>query len=117
MNKWYLSLGFSETQWPYVRFWLFAVIVSEIILLSANKRLFEAYLFIGSLFLIGLLLRVVGLYPGQWEPIILDFSAVLIAVCFAFLGRLFLDSSFRFILVLCTSLIIVPHLIFIAFRK
>jgi len=82
-----------------------------------NRYLFEIYMVIAALFLGGFLLRVVKLYPGESEPLILDFSAVVLAVGFALAARSLDESGWRFLLILCSSPIIVPHFIYIALKK
>jgi len=112
--KGYEGCGITDSQWPYYRLWLWATLVAEAIMLLFHHHLFLIYLIIASLFLGGLLLRVFKLYPGQWEPLILDFSAVVIAFFFAFLAWSFKDFFWRFLLIFCSSAIIWPHFLYIA---
>jgi len=108
---------FSKTQWPYLRFWLTAVVLAEGIMLIFSHDLFLLYLFIGIVFAGGFLLRVFRLYPGQPEPFILDGSAIVIAVLLAFASRGLGGSAWRFALILCSSVIILPHLVYILKEK
>jgi len=114
MSEWYCQFGVTKSQWRYYRFWLIALLLAEGTMLCANKHLFEIYLVIALLFLCGFILRVLRLYPGESEPLILDCSAVVLALGYAFLGFAIKDSIWRFLLILCSSTIIMPHLIFIA---
>ena len=86
-------------------------------MLVFNYFLFKIYMAIAVLFFGGFLLRVLRLYPGKREPLILDFSAVMLAVGFALIARTLDESHWRFLLILCSSLIIVPHFIYIALEK
>ena len=110
-------LGISPTQWPYIRFWVSAIFVTEGIMLMFNTYLPELFALIVFLFLVGFLLRVLHLYPGQWEPLILDASAVGMALLYTCLASLCEHSPWRFLLILTTSVIIVPHFIYIFFHK
>jgi len=107
----------SETQWPYFKHWLILIGIAEGLMLILNKSLFEIYLLIAVVFLIGFTLRVFQLYPGQGEPLILDLSAAIIAIGFAYGGQWLIDSFWRFILILCSSIMIIPHFIYIAQEK
>ncbi len=78
-----------------------------------NRHLTVGYLVIVLLFLGGFILRLLNLYPGRPEPLILDFSGILIALGFAYLANTLGLSSLRFLLIFTSSLIIVPHIIYI----
>ena len=112
-----MYFGLSESQWRYVRHWFILIIGAEILMMIFNQFLFEAYAIVGALFAGGFLLRILKLYPGEWEPLILDFSAVILAICYAILAKILGPSIFRFVLILCSSGIIVPHFIFIYREK
>jgi len=116
-TKWYSSLGISDSQWPYYRFWLWAIFLVEALILILNQYLFEIYIAIALLFFGGFTLRIMHLYPGQEEPLTLDLSAVIIAICYAVLGRFLILSPWRFLLILCSSVIIIPHFIYISLEK
>jgi len=107
----------TESQWPYFKFWLFSLLAAESIMLILNGMLFEIYIIIAVLFLCGFLLRIFHLYPGQKEPLILDLSAVIMAVLYSLLAERVGESLWRFLLILSSSLIIFPHLVYIAREK
>ena len=109
--------GISQSQWGYYRHWLILVVGVEAVMLVLNTRLFEIYGIIAGLFAVGFLLRCLHVYPGEEEPLILDFSAVVLAVGYACLARWLGESAWRFLLILCSSGIIVPHFIYIAREK
>jgi len=82
-----------------------------------NKYLIFIYATISSLFFLGFFLRILNLYPGEKEPIILDGLAVLIGIIFIFLSHLFIHQKLKFILILSSFLIVLPHLIYIVIKK
>lgn len=106
-----------ESQWYYYRHWLKIALTAEAVMLVFNHSLFEIYCLIAVLFLIGFLLRILGLYPGQREPFILDFSAVVLSLVYSFLARWLGDCGWRFLLIFCSSGILIPHFIYIAWEK
>ena len=103
----------TSHQWAYIRQWVTLVIVAECIMLIYNRHLPTAYMIIAALFLGGFIPRIAHLYPGKPEPLILDLSAVLIALLFAYASNKLGMSSMRFLLILVSSLIIMPHIIYI----
>ena len=110
-------LNIKVSQWQYYRHWLILVFITEVLMLVFNGFLAEIYILIAVLFLGGFVLRLLRLYPGEAEPLYLDLSAVVLAGLFSFLAALWLDSNLRFMLILCSSVIIVPHFVFIAQNK
>ena len=86
-------------------------------MLILNQKLFEIYVLIAFLFLCGFTLRVFKLYPGKDEPLILDFSAVVLTIGFALCGRALSGYAWRFVLIFSSSLIVLPHFIYIAREK
>ena len=117
MVPWYESFGITPSQGRYYRFWLCALLFTEGLMLIFNKHLFFIYLVIAVLFLGGFLLRLFHLYPGDHEPLFLDFFAFVAAVCFAFVGECLVGSLWRYLLILCSSVILIPHFIFITQHK
>jgi len=109
--------GISPTQWPYYRFWFAVLMIAEGLMLLLNNDLFVIYMMIALLFFGGFLLRALKIYQGQGEPLILDFSAVIFAIGFAYAGEALRGSPWRFLLILCSSIIIFPHFIYIAQEK
>lgn len=86
-------------------------------MLLYSKYLVIFYLVIAGLFLIGFILRKLKLYPGKPEPIMLDASAVFIAVLFAYCAYLSVIPQARLVLTLMSSAIVLPHLVHIVSNK
>jgi len=108
---------FTRTKKSLIIYWVTLVIIAEIIMLFLNRYLSVIYLIIAGMFLIGFLLRILRLYPGKYEPLILDFSAILISFLFAYIAEVFRLSNGRFVVILFSSLIILPHLAYIISNK
>ena len=103
----------KKTQWLYLRYWIILVVIAEAIMFIFNQDLDTIYLIIAWAFCIGLILRILKFYPGKREPFILDFLGLIIGFIFAYMARLLALSNFRFLLILFSSLIVMPHLIYI----
>ena len=101
----------------HIIFWVVTIVIAESIMLLLNRYLSILYVIIVVLFFGGFALRVLHLYPGKKEPLILDFSAVVISLLFAYAGEIFKMSPLRFLLILTSSLIILPHLIYIISKE
>ena len=86
-------------------------------MLVRNHELVFFYRLIAVLFFGGWLLRVFRLYPGQSEPLILDFSGAVLAAGFSLMAAWLGSSVWRFLLIPCSSVIIIPHLIYIYQEK
>ncbi len=110
-------LNMTPSQWPYYRLWLVVILVAETLMLIYNHQLFTIYLLIALAFTAGFLLRILKIYPGQPEPLILDLSAVLIGLLYAVLSVGLGQSGWRFFLILTSSIILGPHFVFIARTK
>lgn len=108
---------FTKNQWSYIAHWIILVIIAEVLMLIFNRYLSSIYLIIACLFLVGFCLRLLKLYPGKEEPIILDSSAVIISILFAYISNILQQTNLRFILIFISSLIILPHLIYIINKK
>ncbi len=117
LPTWYISLGITSSQWRYYRFWLCAILITEGLMFVFNRHLVLIYFIIALLFGAGFLLRVSHLYPGQNEPLILDFFAVCIAFLLGWGAHILNDSPWRFLMILCSSIIIWPHFVYIAREK
>jgi len=113
----FLFFDIKESQRPYVRHWLIILLMAETFMLIFNHFLYEIYLVIAFLFFCGFLLRMLKLYPGQSEPLILDFSAVVISLGYAWIAQWVGLSLWRFLLIFCSSAIIMPHFVFILREK
>lgn len=107
-------LNVSESQWRYYRHWLIFIVAGELIMLIFNHHLWEIYLGVAALFFIGFLLRLLRWYPGQLEPLILDLSAVALAIGLAMVARALGESAWRYLLIFTSSGIIFPHFVYIA---
>ncbi|MGD9014697.1 MAG: hypothetical protein PVI33_01555 [Candidatus Omnitrophota bacterium] len=103
----------TKQQWSYIKFWLVVVIIAEVIMFLLNEYLVMLYLVIAVFFLCGFILRILNLYPGKKEPHLLDSSAVVIALLFAYVSAMLKISNMRFLLILTSSIIILPHLKYI----
>jgi len=112
-----MAFDIPQSQWRYYRHWLILIIGVEALMLVLSGYLFEIYVSIAFVFLCGFALRAFKLYPGQPEPLILDLSAVFIALVFAFAARALGPVAWRFLLIFCSSLIVVPHFVYIAHEK
>lgn len=86
-------------------------------MLIFNHHLMHLYGGIMVLFAGGLLLRMLKFYPGETEPLILDASAVLIAGLYGFLAFVGQDSGWRFVLILTSSAVVMPHFVYIYHEK
>ena len=103
----------KKNQWKSIRKWIIAVLIVEILMLFLNRYLPVLYLTVSILFLGGLCLRLLRIYPGKAEPLILDASAALIALAYAGVSVALETANLRFLLVLTSSVIILPHLAYI----
>ena len=103
----------TERQRSHLLFWIIAVLISEAIMCVFSRYLEGLYALIALLFLGGVILRATHLYPGKREPLMLDSSGVVIALIFALCAHIFTMSYLRFVLILFSSCIVVPHLIYI----
>ena len=109
--------GLNKNQRGYIKHWLILIIIAEGFLLIFNKYLPILYLLITLLFLGGWILRLLNLYPGKSEPLILDISGACIGLVFFYLTTVFKLSNVRFLLIFVSSVIILPHLFFILANK
>lgn len=113
MEKYPFSEIFTENQWRYIKLWLVTIILAEAAMFVLNEHLPAIYLAISAVFFVGVTLRVLGLYPGSKEPLVLDASAVLIALIMSCIAKLLGSSGWRFLLILTSSVIVMPHLLYI----
>lgn len=114
-HNWYMNL--TKIQMRYLKHWLKITLIAELIMLIFNRHLPVIYLAIAGLFLGGFCLRVLKRYPGEPEPLILDFSGVLITLIYGFCALGLGMSGFRYLLILTSSLVIIPHIAFIILKK
>ncbi len=117
MNQYYLTSMLTPGQWRYVKFWIIVILLAEMLMLFLNERLPFLYCLIAAAFSCSLILRVIRVYPGKEEPLILDASAAGIALLWGFMARVADGSGWRFFLIFTSSMIILPHLIYIAGKR
>lgn len=108
-----LLFMFGKKKSAYIKHWIKLIIISEAALLIFNHNLTIGYLVIAVLFFIGFLLRILKMYPGGEEPLALDISACLISALFIGIVHLLNGSNWRFLVILLSSLIVLPHFIYI----
>ncbi|GEM_PF-2080014 len=107
----------SKVQLRYFYFWFTAVLGGEFIMIIFNSKLPQIYLLIAIAFGVGLVLRLLRIYPGKPEPTILDLSAVVLSLGFSCLAKVLGVSKFRFLLIFISSIIVLPHLIYILLNE
>ena len=110
---WNNILRVDKGPWPYCRLWLILTVIAETLMLIFNHHLVVFYRIIALLFSGGFLLRLFKVYPGQPEPLILDLSAVLIAAVYAYVAEWLGVSPWRFLLIVTSSAIILPHIFYV----
>ena len=91
--------------------------IAESIMLFLNRHLPYIYAVIAILFFIGLCLRILDIYPGKKEPLFLDASAAVMAAALSWLSKTMQWSNIRFFLIVCSSVIILPHILYILQKK
>ncbi|MCM8763555.1 MAG: hypothetical protein NC927_00480 [Candidatus Omnitrophica bacterium] len=107
----------TRRQRSFLRFWISTIIISKGILFLLNRYLILLYAIISFLFFLGFSLRILNLYPGEKEPLILDGLAVLIGILFVFLAGVFASTKLRFLLIALSFFIVLPHLVYIVKDK
>jgi hypothetical membrane protein len=107
----------TKSQWAHLKHWFVLLVFAEGLMLLLSRYLSIIYLFIGGLFLLALLLRLLGIYPGKKEPLVLDSSAVLIALILAYVSRALQLQRARYMLIFVSSIIILPHLLYILSKR
>jgi len=107
----------TSIQWRYIKKWIIAIVAAEVIMLVLNGFLPMLYVTVAVLFFAGFILRVLRIYPGEDEPLVLDASAVIIALLLAYFAAGQRYSAWRFLLIFFSSVIIVPHLVYIVTDK
>lgn len=103
----------SDNQFRTLLMWFLCILAVEIIMLIFNKKLPLIYAVIGGVFLVGFLLRLLNIYPGKSEPVILDLLAFFIAFIMGGAAYTLNNSPFRYLLIFISSLIVIPHIIYI----
>ena len=103
----------AKEKYRLIAFWAVMTLAAEAVMVLFRSRLFLIYIIIAALFLGGFTLRVLHLYPGKKEPLILDSSALVLAFGFALTSYFFKAAHTRLFLISISSLIIIPHLIYI----
>jgi hypothetical protein len=98
--------------------WLVIILVVEVLLFFFPFLAWKAFLALGVAFLMGFLLRVLGSYPGKYEPPILDLlSGALALICgvWCFVaGKT--DVAVRLFILVAPPFALVPHFVYIICR-
>lgn len=94
-------------------YWLSLVAAAEVVMLLLKGQLTIIYLIVAGLFFIGLGLRILNIYPGRKEPLMLDLSAVAISLLYAFFSTVAAEVLYTYLLIFTSSVIILPHLVYI----
>jgi len=111
---WFRNIWRSrQGPWPYLRHWLALVLPVEILMFIFNRYLPIIYVGVALLFTGGFLLRLLKVYPGKPEPLILDLSGILIAIIYGLTAQAVGLSPWRFLLIITSSAIILPHIFYI----
>lgn len=108
-------LELSRGQRNHLLKWLVIILTMEVILFFFPVLAWKAFLTLGMAFLIGFLLRVLGFYPGKYEPPILDLlSGALAFMCaigsFAAKNSPLISGLF---IVLAPPFALIPHFVYI----
>lgn len=98
--------------------WLIIVMIIELFLFLIPIKLWLGFVLIGIAFMGGFLLRLFKIYPGEREPLVVDFSTALIA----FLASYFISLIEGFLILLVSKIftpfiILIPHFVYIANNK
>ena len=108
----------SRIQRNHLLKWLAIIVVVEAILFFFPFLAWKALLALGIAFWVGFLLRALGIYPGKYEPLILDLlSGALALICgvWCFVaGKT--DGIVRLFILLAPPFALIPHFVYIIYR-
>ena len=107
----------TKNQKGYIKHWTVIIFIAICLLFASRGYLSIAYSIAAALFFIGLSLRLLNLYPGKREPLILDLSAVLIAALLVVISDKAGGSVNIAILISMSPVIILPHIFYIVLKK
>lgn len=108
-------LKLSRIQRNHLLKWLIIIMIMEAFLLFFPPLAWKALLALGVAFLIGLLLRFLGVYPGKYEPLVLDLLSGALAImcgigCFAARNS---PLAVGFFIILAPPFALIPHFVYI----
>ena len=108
----------SRIQKNFLLRWLGTILIVELFLFLFPLLAWKVFLAVGVAFLIGFLLRVLNLYPGKYEPPILDLLSGALALicglgCFI-AGKT--DVIVRLFILLAPPFALTPHFLYIIHR-
>ena len=111
-------LQLSRIQRNHLLKWLVIILAVEVLLFFFPFLAWKAFLTLGIAFWVGFLLRVLGVYPGKYEPLILDLLSGALALiggvwCFV-AGKT--DVIVRLFILLAPPFALVPHFVYIICR-
>ena len=91
------------------------MLLAEVILLRTQFPAYLLFLLVGAGFLGGIVLRILKIYPGEDEPLLLDIVSFLLASLFSLLLTLTspTHSSYLIYKYAFPPVLILPHLIYI----
>ncbi len=107
----------KSSQWPYYRLWFIVTVVAECAMLLFHQSLTLIYTAIAAAFLGAALLRWLRIYPGEEEPLFCDLGGAFIACGYAGVAFCLRASHGRFLEIMMSSGILIPHFIYIAREK
>ena len=94
--------------------WLLIIIVMELFLIFLPIWFWLKLFIIGTAFFIGFLLRILGKYPGEYEPPVIDILTAIIAYLSIVFFIYIKDRPFHLAAaVLIPFIILIPHFIYI----
>lgn len=111
-------LELSRNQRDHLVQWLIIILIVEVFLFFFPLLAWGVFLISGMAFLIGFVLRALGIYPGKYEPLILDLLSGVLALLGA-VGCLAARTSALTISlrILTPPFAIVPHFVYIVGKK
>lgn len=112
------AFNLSEGQWQHLRFWFCIVLLVELGMLGFNQQIAWFYFFLAFLFLRPIVLKVLRLTSVTIKvSSVYDGVSALLALLYGSLALQLLESPWRFILILTSSLIFIPQCVEIFYRN
>jgi len=108
-SKEHAILGIEGKQWRNIKFFIGLILFAEIVMLLMNKYVFEIYIVFSAFLFSGFILKVLKLYRKNNIPLKVDLLAIGISLLFVLLSYFLKASPARFLLILCSSAIIMPY--------
>jgi hypothetical protein len=98
--------------------WLIIIVIMVIFLVFLPFWIWVKLTMIGAAFLIGFLLRILGKYPGSYEPPLVDVLTSVIAFLSIIMFLFLRDMTLRLIMtILVPFIILIPHFVYIVRKK